>query len=84
MGKVRVAFDVLGRHGDKPPVGHIYIGVHMTFDIEMENFQFKARLVANGNATCMPASLTYASVVQGISEDRPCDCRIKLSGSEDF
>ena len=35
----------------------------MTFDIEMENFQFKARLVANGNETGTPASLTYASVV---------------------
>ena len=29
----------------------------------MENFQFKARLVANGNETGTPASLTYASVV---------------------
>jgi hypothetical protein len=29
----------------------------------MENFQFKARLVANGNETGSPANLTYASVV---------------------
>jgi hypothetical protein len=29
----------------------------------MENFQFKARLVANGNETGPPANLTYASVV---------------------
>ena len=35
----------------------------MTFDVKMENFQFKARLVANGNETGTPASLTYASVV---------------------
>ena len=35
----------------------------MIFDVKMENFQFKARLVANGNETGTPASLTYASVV---------------------
>ena len=35
----------------------------MIFDVKMENFQFKARLVANGNETGAPASSTYASVV---------------------
>ena len=35
----------------------------MVFDVKMENFQFKARLVANGNEIGAPASLTYASVV---------------------
>ena len=60
--KVQVAFDILG-HDRKPPVGHAYIGVHMTFDVKIENFQFKARLVANGNKTGTPASLTHASVV---------------------
>jgi hypothetical protein len=29
----------------------------------MENFQRKARLVAGGHTTEMPASITYASVV---------------------
>lgn len=53
----------MGLTGAKPLVGHVYIGVHMIFDIKMENFQFKARLVANGNETGTPASLTYASVV---------------------
>ena len=62
MDKVYVAFDIKER-GDKPPVGHQMIGVHMIFDVKMENFQFKARLVANGNETGTPASLTYASVV---------------------
>ena len=39
--KVCVAFDIPD-HGDKPPVGNVHVGVHMTFDIEMENFQFVA------------------------------------------
>ena len=62
MSKVRVAFDIREK-GDQPPVGHSYIGCHLVFDIKMENFQRKARLVANGNETGPPASLTYASVV---------------------
>ena len=62
MGKVRVAFKILP-NGEKAPVGHSFIGVHLIFDIKMENFQFKARLVANGNETGAPSSLTYASVV---------------------
>ena len=62
MDKVYVAFDIKD-HGSKPPIGHAFIGVHMIFDVKMENFQFKARLVANGNETGAPASLTYASVV---------------------
>jgi Reverse transcriptase (RNA-dependent DNA polymerase) len=34
------------------------------FDIKMgENFQWKARLVANGNETSTPPSMTYSSVV---------------------
>ena len=60
--KVQVAFDILPR-GQKAPVGYSRIGVHLIFDVKMENFQFKARLVANGNETGPPANLTYASVV---------------------
>ena len=36
IGKVRVAFEILGL-GDKSPVRHAYIGVHIIFDIKMEN-----------------------------------------------
>ena len=46
MVKVYVAFNIKQK-GTKPPVVHSYIGVHMIFDIKMENFQFKAPLVAN-------------------------------------
>ena len=62
MSKVYVAFDIKDI-GTTPPIGHAYINVHMIFDIKMENFQFKTRLVANGNETGPSTSLTYASVV---------------------
>ena len=62
MGKVRIAFDIKP-HGEKAPVGYTHIGCHIIFDVKMENFQRKARMVGNGNETGTPASLTYASVV---------------------
>ncbi|KAL7474845.1 hypothetical protein ACHAW6_000796, partial [Cyclotella cf. meneghiniana] len=36
---------------------------HMIFDVKMENFRRKARLVAGGLMTKAPATLTYANVV---------------------
>ena len=35
----------------------------MIFDIKMEDFCHKARLVAGGHLTKAPATITYASVV---------------------
>ena len=35
----------------------------MIFDVKMEDFRCKARLVARGHTTKAPATLTYASVV---------------------
>ena len=35
----------------------------MIFDIKMEDFRHKARLVAGGHLTKAPATITYASVV---------------------
>ncbi len=35
----------------------------MIFDINMEDFRHKARLVAGGQMTKAPATITYASVV---------------------
>ncbi len=37
----------------------------MIFDVKMEDFQQKARLVAGGHLTQAPATITYASVVSG-------------------
>jgi hypothetical protein len=35
----------------------------MVFDVKMEDFQQKARLVAGGHRTEAPATITYASVI---------------------
>ena len=62
MSKVRVAFQVMG-DDDVPPPTFQEIRCHLIFDVKMENFQRKARLVAGGHTTETPASITYASVV---------------------
>jgi len=62
MKEVRVAVRILSK--DEPdPVGYQKIRCHMIFDIKMEDFRRKARLVAGGHVTKAPASITYASVV---------------------
>ncbi|KAI2490354.1 Reverse transcriptase (RNA-dependent DNA polymerase) [Fragilaria crotonensis] len=62
MSKVRVAFQVLD-DGDSVPPTFQEIRCHLVFDVKMENFQRKARLVAGGHTTETPASITYAGVV---------------------
>ena len=62
MKEVRIAFNIL-------PDGHVALNgyqkipCHMIFDIIMEDFRCKARLVAGGHRTESPATITYASVV---------------------
>jgi hypothetical protein len=62
MSKVRVAFQVLD-DDETPPPTFQEIRCHLVFDVKMENFQRKARLVAGGHTTETPASITYAGVV---------------------
>ena len=62
MNEVRKAFDILP-DGSTPPVGYQKIPCHMVFDVKMEDFRRKARLVAGGHMTEAPATITYASVV---------------------
>jgi hypothetical protein len=45
------------------PIGSQKIPCHMIFDIKMEDFRRKVRLVAGGHMTKAPATITYASVV---------------------
>ena len=63
MTAVRVAFKTLNE-GDEPPPGYQYMQCQMIFEIKLDGFQRKARLVGVG---CMvkdtPAVVTYASVV---------------------
>jgi hypothetical protein len=64
MKNVRPAFEKWEKSPGELPPGFQKIKCHMIFDIKMgENFRRKARLVANGNETEAPATLTYSSVV---------------------
>jgi hypothetical protein len=62
MNAVMIAFRVLEDEESIPPA-HQQINCHMVFDVKMENFHRKARLVAGGHLTDPPAAATYASVV---------------------
>ena len=62
MRNVRIAFKTL-ENGEHVPIGYQRINCHMIFDVKMEDFRRKARLVAGGHTTKVPACITYASVV---------------------
>ena len=62
MKDVRVAFRILNE-GETVPIGYSFVRCHMIFDVKMEDFRRKARLVAGGHMTETPATMTYASVV---------------------
>jgi hypothetical protein len=62
MKDVHAAFK-LPLNGQSAPIGYQKISCHMIFDIKMEDFRRKARLVAGGHRTEAPATITYASVV---------------------
>ena len=63
MAKVRIAFKTLGDNEQVPPTFQ-QMRCHMVYDVKMENFQRKARLVAGGHMTeVTSATMTYASVV---------------------
>lgn len=62
MKKVGVAFRVL-RPDEEVPPAYQKIACHLVYDVKMEDFRRKARLVAGGHMTETPATITYASVV---------------------
>jgi hypothetical protein len=62
MKDVHVAFKILV-DGQSAPISYQKIPCHMIFDVKMEDFRRKARLVAGGHKTKAPATITYASVV---------------------
>ena len=59
---VRVAFEVLW-DGKSVPIGHQFVQCHMVFDVKMEGFRHKARLVAGGHMTKAMATTTIVSVM---------------------
>jgi hypothetical protein len=62
MKEVCIDFNIL-TDGHSVPIGYQKIPCHMIFDVKMEDFRQKARLVAGGHWTKAPATITYASVV---------------------
>ena len=62
MKNVKVAFDILP-DGQSAPIGHQQMKYNMMFDVKMDDFSQKARLVAGGHMTEVPDVMTYASVV---------------------
>ena len=45
------------------PIGYQWVNYHMIFDVKMEDFRHKARLLTGVPVTEPPATITYASVV---------------------
>ena len=64
MKNVRIAFEVFEGDVATLPPNYSEVKCHMIFDVKMgENFRRKARMVAGGHTTDVPAVLTYSSVV---------------------
>ncbi|GFH48973.1 Blackbeard [Chaetoceros tenuissimus] len=61
MVNAKCAFKLLAR-GDKPPPGYNEILCHLVFDVKLDMTR-KARYVAGGHLTNVPANMTYSSVV---------------------
>ncbi len=61
MKDVCITFKTL-LDGQSAPIGY-QIPCHIIFDIKIEYFRCKARLVAGGHMTKAPATITFASVV---------------------
>ena len=63
MKNVRIALDRFdGEVNDLK--GYQFVECHIIFDIKMgENFRRKDRMVASGQMTASPSSITYSSVV---------------------
>ena len=62
MENAKIVFDILP-NGQSAPRGYTRINCHMIFDINIEDFRRKARLVAGGNMIETPICQTYSSVV---------------------
>ena len=62
MENAKIVFDILP-DVQSAPQGYTRINCHMIFDIKIEDFRRKARLVAGGHMTETPKCQTYSSVV---------------------
>jgi hypothetical protein len=62
MKEVKVAFKILGTD-EYEPVNYQFLKCQIIFEVKMEGFRCRTRLVAGGPMTNPPAAATYASVV---------------------
>ena len=62
MTDSKVTFKSL-EEGWDVPIGYAYVYCCMTFDVKMDDFPRKARLVSGGHMTDTPATMTYAIIV---------------------
>ncbi|KAI2506535.1 Reverse transcriptase (RNA-dependent DNA polymerase) [Fragilaria crotonensis] len=76
MSKVRIAFQIIG-DDENPPPTYQEIRCHLVFDVKMENFQRKARLVAGGidRDTCIHYLCQRG--ISGVSQDSFDDSRVE-------
>ena len=61
MNDTRVSFQALD-NGEPIPIGYKFVRCHMIFDVKMEDFRRKARLVAGGHMTEQPDVMTYVNI----------------------
>ena len=62
LENLKVVFEILP-DGKKVPIGHQCMWYQMVFDIKMEDFRYKASLVAGEHMAKAPATIMYASTV---------------------
>lgn len=62
LKNVKITFKILP-DSVTAPIGYQKRPCHMIFDIKMEDFRQKARLVVGGHRTKIPVTITYANVV---------------------
>ena len=62
MANVKVAFRLVD-DGIRALQDYQFVKCHMIYDVKMEGFRRKAKLVAGGHMTTAPSAVTYASVV---------------------
>ena len=62
LDNVKVAFEILP-DATNAPIDHQFVQCNIVFDTKMEEFRFKARLIAGGHMTEAPGTITYACVL---------------------
>ena len=61
MGNVRVEFRIM-KSGQTAPIGYQFLRCHGIWDVKIDSFKIKFRLVAGGHMAEAPALITYVSV----------------------